>query len=151
MDLDALAQQHQRLPVERQVPSVLAGQHVGDHRLGRQPALDQSLRRRCLHDGTFAGSASVFGPDRDDHSELRRDDVEPLGLLLADDMHRRLAARAGRILGGDDDLDARQMKWQRWARLGAPFRARCPQRRILLLFFGFAARHGLLDIFQGEL
>jgi len=112
VDCDALAQQHLCLPVERQVPCVLAGQHVGDHRLGQQPALDQPLWRRCLHDGTFAGSASVFGPDRDDHPVLCRDDVKPLGLLLADDMHRRPAARAGRILGGDDHLDARQMRWQ---------------------------------------
>jgi hypothetical protein len=82
---------------------------------------------------------------------LRRDDIEPLRRLLADDMHRRPAARAGRILGRDHHLDAGQMKRQRRTRLGAPFRARRFQRRILLLRFGLAPRQRLLDVLKGEL
>jgi len=81
---------------------------------------------------------------------LRRDDVEPLGGLLADDMHRAPAARAGGVLRGEHHLDARQMGGQRSARLGATRRAplRC---RIVLLLLGLEAGDGLLDVLQGEL
>ena len=83
------ARQHLRLPIERQVPGVFGDQHRGDHRLGRQPALDQPLGRRRLHHRLLAGPAGIFGAVRHDHPELRRDHVEPLGGVLADHMHGR--------------------------------------------------------------
>ena len=81
--------QHLGLAIERQMPGVFGDQHVGDHRLGRQPALDQPFGRRRLDDRLLAGPAGVFGPMRHDHPELRRDHVEPLGGVLADHMHGR--------------------------------------------------------------
>jgi putative ubiquitin-RnfH superfamily antitoxin RatB of RatAB toxin-antitoxin module len=43
----------------------------------------------------LACRAGVFGTDDGDHAELRRDDVEALGDILADPNHRTTAARAG--------------------------------------------------------
>jgi hypothetical protein len=40
VELDALAGVDLALAVEREVVGVLRDQHVGDHRLGRQPTLD---------------------------------------------------------------------------------------------------------------
>lgn len=77
LDVDALRQQHLSLPIERQVPGIFGDQHMGDHRLGRQAALDQPLRRRRLNHAIRAGPTGVFGTVGDDHAELRRDDVEP--------------------------------------------------------------------------
>jgi hypothetical protein len=37
------------------VPSILGDQRGGDHRLGRQPALDQPFGRRRLHHRLLAG------------------------------------------------------------------------------------------------
>jgi hypothetical protein len=50
---------------------------------------------------------------RDDHLELRRDHIETLGSLLADPMHRRMAAGAIDIFRLDRDIDPRQVRWQR--------------------------------------
>ena len=46
VDLDALALQHLRLAIQRQVPGVLADQNVGHQRFRRQSAANQPLRRR---------------------------------------------------------------------------------------------------------
>ena len=60
------------------MPGVFGDQHIGDHRLGRQSALDQPFGRRRLHHGLLAGPAGIFGTMRHDHPELRRNDIEPL-------------------------------------------------------------------------
>jgi len=78
LDVDALREQHLGLPMERRMPGVFGNQHVGDHRLGRQAALDQPFGRRRLNHCLLAGSASIFGTVRHDHPELRRNDIEPL-------------------------------------------------------------------------
>ena len=64
-------------------------QHLGDGRLGGQPALDQAHWRRCLHDHVRASAAGVFGPAHDQHPELRRHDVQALRDVLADGMQRQ--------------------------------------------------------------
>src|SRR5690606_6240467 len=53
---------------------------------------------------------ALLGPARHDHPDLRRDLVEPLGAILADDV--QFAAAAGAYLGLrlDHDLLARQMR-----------------------------------------
>ena len=132
------------------MPSVFAHQHMRDHRLSRQPALDQALRRRRLHDPVAACPARIFGPPRHQHAILRRDDVEPLRRLLADHMHLPLAARAGRILGRDHDLDARQMRGEGLALAQARLRDSHP-RRSTLFDLGLGLGYRLLDLFQGEL
>ena len=136
------------------MPGVFGDQHRGDHRLGRQPALDQPLGRRRLNHRLLAGPAGVFGTVRHDHPELGRDHVEPLRGFLADHMHGRAAARAVVVFGLDRHMDARQMGGKRaaigaalfGARARAPPRSACRRRPR-------SCRNGLLDILkrQGEL
>ena len=121
-----------------------------DHCLGRQSALDQPLRCRRLHHCAGARPARIFGPPRHQHPVLRRDDVEPLRLLLADHMHRPLAARARRVFGRNHDFDARQMRGQRWT-LPLPRRPGLGRRGGMLGKLGLGPCHRLLDLFQREL
>src|SRR4051794_7066673 len=57
----------------------------------------------------------MFGPPNDQHAELRRHDVEPLGRVLADLMQCLAAARAGMVIDVDHHLHARQMSRRRSA------------------------------------
>ena len=69
------------------------------------------------------------------HPELRRDHVDPLRGLLADQMHGRPAARAAGIGGRDGHVHARQMGRKR-AALGSALLAAGPRRRRILLVVG---------------
>ncbi|MCP1835504.1 hypothetical protein J2R76_003842 [Bradyrhizobium sp. USDA 4532] len=83
---------------------------------------------------------------RDDHAELRRDDVEPLGRFLADHMHRRAAARAIGIFRSDRHVDVRQMGRKR-ATIGASLiSALACARRVLLVLSRLVGCNGLLDV-----
>ena len=115
IEIDALAGVDLGLPVERQMIGIFGDQNLGDGGLGRQAALDQPRRRRRLHDTVLASPAGVFGPPGDEHPELRRHDVQPLALVLADPVQLALAAGAGLVVDVDDDLDPRQMRRQRSA------------------------------------
>ena len=64
----------------------LRHQHMGDGRLGRQPAFDQPGRRRCLHDHLAAGPAGVLRATHDKHPELGRYDVQAFRHVFADAM-----------------------------------------------------------------
>src|SRR5260370_5540975 len=88
---------------------VLADNHMSDQRFGRHPAIDRAARCRGLHDGALAGPTAVAGPAGDDPLELGRNDVELLGNILADDVHRATAAGAGLALRREYDLLARQI------------------------------------------
>jgi len=112
IEVDPLAGVDLGLPVERKVIGVFGDQDLGDRRLGRQAAFDQSSRRRRLHHDVLACPAGVFGPTHDQDPELGRHDVESLASVLADAMQRALAARAGMIIDVDHHLDARQMRRQ---------------------------------------
>jgi hypothetical protein len=149
LDVDALREQHLGLPIERQMPGIFGDQHVGDHRLGRQPALDQPFGRRRLNHAIRAGPAGIFGTMRHDHPELRRDDIEPLGGLLADHMHGRAAAGTVGVLGRDRHVDMRQVRGKR-ARDAALVAARACARRILLVFDRLVAGNGLLDVLDRQ-
>ena len=151
LDIDALREQHLGLPVERQVPGIFGDQHMGDHRLGGQSALDQPFGCRRLNHAIRAGPAGIFGTMRHDHPELRRDDVEPLGGLLADHMHGRAAAGAVGVLGRDRHVDMRQMSGQRAAIAAALVGAHARARRVLLVLGRLSAGNSLLDIFDREL
>jgi hypothetical protein len=132
------------------MPSIFGDQHVGDHRLGRQPALDQPFRRRRHNHSLLARPAGIFGTVRHDHPELRWDHVETPRSLFADDMHRRAATGAVGVFRRDRHIDMRQMGGKR-ATIGATLVA-APSGggRILLVIGGFIAGDGLLDIFQGQ-
>ena len=151
IELDALPGVDLALPVERQVVGVFADQHMGDQRLGRQPALDQPRRCRRLDHGALAGAAAILRPAGDDHPELRRDDVEPLGDVLADPVQRAATARAGRARGLDHHLVPRQVLGQRAAIDTALLPARRLQRRVALLRRGLALGQRLLEVLEREL
>ena len=57
VDPDALARQHLRLAIQGKVIGVLRHDHVGDERLGRQPARDEAGRRRDTYGDIYAKSA----------------------------------------------------------------------------------------------
>ena len=113
IQIDALAGVNLRLAIERQMVGIFGHQYLGDRGLGRQAALDQSRRRRSLHDTVLASPTGIFGPPGDDHPELRRDDVQPLASVLADPVQLALAARAGPVVDVDDDLNPGQIPRQR--------------------------------------
>jgi hypothetical protein len=150
-NIDALCEQHLGLPVERRVVGILGDQHMGDHRFGRQPALDQPLRRGRLHHAIRAGPARIFGTMRHDHPELRRDDVEPPGRILADDVHRGAAAGTAGVFRRDRHVDMRQMGRKR-AALGAASVGACPgSGRVLPVCGRRVAGDGLLDVLERQL
>jgi hypothetical protein len=87
---------------------------------------------------------------RDDHAELRRDDVEPLRCLLADHMHRRAAARAIGIFRGNRHVDMRQMG-RKCATIGASLiSALAGTLRVLLVLGRLVAGNGLFDVLDRQ-
>lgn len=86
------------------------------------PPLDQPRWCRGLHDAILACAASVFRPDRDQHPELRRHDIQPFALVFADPVQRALAAAAGLVVDVDGGLNPQQMRRQRPA-IGPPLRS----------------------------
>jgi hypothetical protein len=76
IEMDPLALVDLRLAIERQVIGIFGDEHVGDHRLGWQAALDQP--RRGLDNNILTGAAGVFGLPRDQNLDLGRHDVELL-------------------------------------------------------------------------
>jgi len=104
---DALAGIDLRLSVQGKMIGELRDQHLGDGRLGGQPALDQARWRRRLHDHVRASAAGVFGPAHDQHPELRRHDIEPFGDILADPVQPAATAGADRAVDIDHRLDPR--------------------------------------------
>jgi hypothetical protein len=99
------------------------------------PPLISPLRRRRLNHAIRAGPAGKFGTMRDDHAELRRDDVEPLRRLLADHMHRRAAAGAVGIFWRNRHVDVRQMG-RKCAAIGASLISALACARKVLLVLG---------------
>ena len=91
---------------------VAGDEHMRDGRLGRDAAGDQPCRCRRLHHHARTGPAGKLRSPRHHDPELRRDDVEPLGTILADHHHGGLTARAGRRLGRQINLDPWQMRGQ---------------------------------------
>jgi hypothetical protein len=150
VDLHPLAGHHLRLPIQRLMVGEAADHDVGDHRLGRQAALDQAWRRGLLHHHARAGAASKLRPPGDQHAVLRRDHVEPLGAVLADLDHHRLTARAGGVGRPQHHFDARQMGGQ-CAAAGTPFLyPRAPQHGIASLGFGRGLRNRGLKVLKAE-
>ncbi len=66
---------------------------MGDGCFGRQACPDQAYWSRGLNDAVGAGAARIFGTTSDEDLELRGNDVQLLGDILADAMagrrHRR--------------------------------------------------------------
>ena len=150
LDVEALGDEHLGLPIERQVPGIFGDQHGGDHRLGRQPALDQPFRRRRLHHRLGAGPAGILRTVGDDHPVLRRDHVEPLRGILADHTHGRAATGAVAVVGLDRHMHPRQMAGKRatidTALVGAGTRGHL----VLFVVVGLVGRNHLLDVLERQ-
>src|SRR5690606_35517546 len=78
-------------------------------------AFDDPRRRRGLHDRALARAAAVAWTARDQHPEGGRNDVEPLGHVLADLVECAAAARTRLVLDIDKPLDPLEMGRQRAA------------------------------------
>lgn len=147
----ALARIDLRLAVERQMVGVFGDQYLGDRCLSRHAAFDQTGRRRRLQHDLLATAASVLRPARDQQLELCGNDVEALGLILADAAQRSGAAGADRALDVDHPLDARQMRRQ-----GATVGPALRRTALSLLGRGFGVLRGdaggfdLLDLLKPE-
>jgi len=85
-----------------------------DGRLGRESGVDQSSRCWSLRYAVGAGAAGIFGTLGDDDTELRRNDIQPLGHVLADAM-QAAATGAGQAFRLDDLLDTRTVGAKRAA------------------------------------
>ena len=150
VDLHALARHDLRLAIERLMIGKAADHDIGDHRLGRQAALDQARRHGLLYYDVRATAAGEFWPPCDQHPVLRRDYVEPLGAVLADLNHRRVAAWARCVVWRQHDFDTWEVLRQRTAAGAPPFRLLAPQGRIAVFDFGRALRDRGLDILKTE-
>jgi hypothetical protein len=91
---------------------IFGHQNLGDGGLGRQSTLNQARRRLRLQNTVLAFAAGIFGSPGDEHPELRRHDVQPLALVLADPVQFALAAGTGLVIDVDDDLNSWQMRRQ---------------------------------------
>ncbi len=94
---------------------ILGYQHLGDQRLSRNAAFDDTRRCGSLHDRALARAAAVARSARDQDAEGGRHDIETLGDILADLVERTAAAGAGLILDIHDLLDPFEMRRQRTA------------------------------------
>jgi len=64
---------------------------MSDGRLCRQPGVDQPGGCWSLRYAVSAGTAGIFGTSGDDDTELCRNDIQPLGYVLADAMQASAA------------------------------------------------------------
>ena len=150
VESDALTRIDLGLAIKGRVIGVLCHDHMGNQGLGRQTALDQPRRSRCLYHGARTGAASVFRPADHEHAELQRNDIEPLGNVLADPMERARATGAASVFNIDHHVDTRQIFRQSpsvdLALAGRPALPWCCG--VLLLSFGRGDT--LREIFQAE-
>ena len=80
--------------------------------LGRQTSFDQPFRRGVLENDAMTSAAGQFGPTGYDHTILRRYDVQPLALIVANLKKDAFAGRAAGFSGHQGFDDTRQMLWQ---------------------------------------
>ena len=85
---------------------------MGEHAFGGHPALDEMRGRRRLSDAFLALAAGVLRAHRDDDLKRCRNDVQPLGAVLADLRHLAATAGAQDALGLDHLVGARQVGGQ---------------------------------------
>src|SRR5262245_16547366 len=111
--MDALAGQNLHLPIQRQIPGELRDHHVGHQRRRGHAALDQARQYLRLDHAIGAAAAAIFVTASAPHPQGRRDHVQHLADVLADLVKLALAAPAGRRIGLQHLLAARQVFGQR--------------------------------------
>ena len=129
IDLDALALQDDRLPVERDAVAVLRDGDMRQQPRSRPAPLDRQCRR-CHLEYPLTQPAGVFGPDVLDHLQAGRDFLQHLGRALAEPGQAggvAAAADAGDLRCMHDHF-ARQVSRQRLALRGWAARLRCGVR-----------------------
>jgi hypothetical protein len=84
VERDPLAGIDLRLPIQWKMIGIFGDQNLRHRGLRRQAAFDQPGGCGHLDHHVLAGPAGIFGPAHHQHAELGRDDVEPLGDILAD-------------------------------------------------------------------
>ena len=87
---------------------------------------------------------------RDNHPELRRDDIEPLRRLLTDHVHRRAAAGAVGVFRRNRHIDVRQMRGKCTGTAATFVGAVAGARRVLLVLGGLVAGNGLLNVLERQ-
>jgi hypothetical protein len=132
------------------VIGVFRNQHMGNKGLRWDAGFDQTRWRRRLHNRAFASPAGIFRPARDDDFELGRRHVQPLGAVLAHDMHGAVTARTSGTFRFDDDLFPREMTGQRAVIDRAGLLRRRFQRRSRGLICGSRFCYRLLGLLHGE-
>lgn len=127
---------------------ILGDQDLCDQRLGRDAALNDPCRGRCLDNRPLARAAAIAWAARDQHAEGGRHHVETLGHVLTDLVECAATAGAGLILDFDDLFDPLQVSRQR-AAVGL---ARAIHGRFTCLVYGvLGLGQGRLDLLGGQL
>lgn len=84
IQLDALPDINQRLPIERQVIGRLSHQDLRDRRLGGDATFDDPCPRRSLHDSVLARTAAIARTAGDQNAGGGGHDIKARGNILAD-------------------------------------------------------------------
>jgi hypothetical protein len=91
---------------------VLGYEDLRDQCLGRDAALHNASWCGRPDNGVLARATAVARPARDQHAKRGRQDIEPLGHILADLVERATATTASLAVDVDHLLDTFQMRWQ---------------------------------------
>ncbi len=113
-NLDTMAGEDLRLPVQRQVVAIFGDQYLCEQRRRRQSTCDRTLRRGCLVDRA-AGTTTIFRAADAHDTELSRHPVEHLANTFTDGMQHATTAWTGSCIDIDKHLLARQMFGQHFA------------------------------------
>ncbi len=117
--------------------------------VGMPPSISRAGAGACTTPSSQRRQA-YFGRRVTSTRELRRHDVQPLALVLADPVQLALAAGAGLVIDVDDDLDPWQMRRQRAAIGASLLGPRGSFGRNRLICYRRIARRRLLDVFKAE-
>ena len=109
-DVDPLAPPMGALTLDGEVQQVLVGESLDDEAVAELAARHDAPGRRRRDDGAVGRAVEAL-VDTHVHHELRRDDVEDLAALVAEQVHEPAALRAGAKRFGHriGDLVARQV------------------------------------------
>lgn len=97
------------LAVKRQVIGVLSDQDLRDRRLGKNAALDDPRRSRCLDDRALARAVALSPTATDQNAEGDGHHVETLCNILADLMKGAVTIGVPLVLDNNDLLDPPEM------------------------------------------